>query len=152
MAGLEDELENALVARAAALLDAATTCMAIADMPLDIHPSFQFLRVREAIRELEYAEALTAALFVRCGASWDVLAARSGRSRQALHRRLATKAEETYGEAQSYPDYHQDTLANYCGYVDSFSRGLGDELPDDLRSRAGELASLRRTPHWWRAT
>jgi hypothetical protein len=38
MAAIEEELHNALIARAADLLSAAATCLSVADMRMDTHP------------------------------------------------------------------------------------------------------------------
>ncbi len=151
MPTIENELHNALVARAADLLSAATTCLALADMPIEGHPSFQLVRIRQAIHELESAEALTATLFVRAGASWDSLATRFELSRQALHRRLAARGEGQYGMAQEYSDLRQSDLDEGCRLVEVLASDIGSELSDALSERANELAELRRIPHWWRS-
>jgi len=104
MPAIEEELHKALIARAADLLSAAATCLSVADLEMDTHPSFQLVRIRQAILELESAEALTAALLVRCGASWDTLSVQFELSRQAMHRRLAARAERAYNDAQTYAE------------------------------------------------
>jgi hypothetical protein len=71
-------------------------------------------------------------------------------SRQAIHRRLAARAERAYNEAQMYLDLRRDDLAEGCELIWAFSHRIGDDLTDELERRAQELASLRRTSHWWR--
>ena len=123
-------------------------------------------------------EALTAAILLRSGMSWNAMAARVDQSRQALHRRLSARGEEMFYRAQEgsgYREYDPEVLAKALRKAEKVRGGLRrDEamralLPYTARdliltmmrnpsieeilnappALAAELVELRKIPQWW---
>jgi len=90
---IEDDLRAGLISRADSLLNAATMCLYLAFTP-PTNPMNWLAAARRAQAEMRHAEAMEAAILTRCGPSWDVLASRLNQTRQVLHRRLGTGADQ----------------------------------------------------------
>lgn len=114
------------------------------DSPNDV--GFRFSMMREHLAELE---AATCALMLHSGASWDVLAAHYGVSRQALHRRLASRVDEFMESAQANPDDHRSKFEKSLGFVlDTIGRF--ESSPDEnLTGATEQWQERKKTPTWW---
>lgn len=158
MADLQDELAVVLDIRQHYLLDIAQWALDAAQMraPFGVPlagPGEQMQSFDRLRRNVDYAEALTAAVLLRAGASWDVLAAGRGVSRQALHRRLAARAEDAYDLARSGLNAygHRRLRTNY-DLAELAKRLSPDQLDGLTRAPAmlaEQLAERRRTRGWW---
>jgi hypothetical protein len=156
MAVFEEELMAALSARADWLTTAATLCIGSIDDPLTDHrdaypPSWELDQLSNAKSFISNAEALTAAIMVRCGVPWDAMAAGLSVSRQALHRRLARRGEDLFGEVQKHSGsaslLFQDQLVRLGAMTEK------DRLADlavFASEKAASLNLLRQTPNWWK--
>jgi hypothetical protein len=147
---IEDELRAGLMSRGEALLDAATTCIYLAFTP-PTDPSMWLRMIREAQGNLRYAEAMEAAILTRCGPSWDVLASRLEQTRQALHRRLGSQADERMRLAREREDMHEEQLLNWMDMLAVWAQHEAMETRplEFYGAMAAELARLRKERQWW---
>ena len=89
----------------------------------------------------------------RCGLSWDVMASRQDQTRQALHRRLATRADDLMRQAVEFEDLHMLQIEEH---VDALAQVAGDESLQELAEpeeffgeMAEELTEARKHSRWW---
>lgn len=148
-----EHLRNLLLARSAAAADLATWALMLANPQprgdgSDAAMPFELLR--DLVLQLE---AQTCALLQYCGLSWDALATETVRtsSRQALHRRLASLADEQWISAERNKTDNKHELQSNIEIALAMSRQLSDRAIQDLESAPEKWEKYRRTPHWWRS-
>lgn len=99
--------------------------------------------------DLDYLEAGTCALMRYSGVSWDVLAAYYGVSRQSLHRRMASRADQMMEEAQGFPDVDRHNfeieLESALRMIDRFKASFDQDLSDAVQI----WQTRQKTPGWW---
>lgn len=147
---IEEEISRALMRRAALLLELAYQAI-ISSTSYDVEGGQPDPWDISLMRNLlEDSEALGTALCSRSGVSWDSMAGRYGVSRQALHRRLASRGDLLWIRAQhrkavwSVPD--RDLLPEQLqGALDSWSKSVHERAV----VLASDLARLRSSPGWW---
>jgi len=143
-------MTNLLLATSSSAMSLASSSLYFAaPSPID-DPSLVGEFFKTMRRELDDLEAGICALMRYAGVSWDALAENYDVSRQALHQRLAARADEILAEAQTYPALNHsqfyfdlELVSNYANRMKaSFDQDLSDvvEIWQERRKRAG----------WWR--
>lgn len=147
---IEEEISRALRGRAALLLELAHQAMLSANS-YDVEGGQPDPWDVSMMRNLlDDSEALGAALCSRSGVSWDSMAGRYGVSRQALHRRLASRGDVLWSRAQRHEDVwsvpERDVLT---AELQSALNAWSELVHERAVVLAAELARLRSIPGWW---
>ena len=109
------------------------------------------------VTDIHDIEALNAAILLRAGASWEMMAFHLGLSRQAVHRRLAAKGEELFEEAMAESDERTtdpEALISTFADAEELDRKGDDRGCDELLGTLGprtqdqldRLLVLRQSP------
>ena len=101
-------------------------------------------------RTLAELEEYSCALMNYSGVSWDAMATYYGVSRQALHRRLASGANNSFEQAQQDSRLNHDELVISLEIIDLAVEHLEVLLDQELSGTVQTWQERRKTAGWWR--
>lgn len=146
-ASTEVRLRNLLVALADQALDVATSAVMLAD-PIE-GPLHGLRYMSEIKRRFESLECLVVAALRHSGVSWDVIASRSGVTRQSLHRRLSSSVDDEVEFSQRHPDMNEADIFRNLGILAAAIQSYQARLPDLLDEGVFVADERRHRPGWW---
>jgi hypothetical protein len=143
-------LTNLLLATSSSGMSLASSSLYLAIPSLPNHPIAVGRYFRQMRSELDELEAGTCALMRYSGVSWDVLATYYGVSRQALYRRMASRADRLMEEAQDSPEIYGYTFDTELQSALGMIGGLKSSFDEDLSNATQIWQARQKKTAWWR--